>query len=133
MSERRNIELIRELYEARARNDIAAIRSVLDENVVWHEPELETEHTGDLRGSEAVLAMIEEARRITDGTFSLVPQQIVANGEHAVALIDWSATQGGKRLEGKEVAVYRVRNGKVVEAAFHQDNPEKDREFWEQA
>ena len=133
MSEDRSVELIRELYEARARNDIAAIRSILDENVVWYEPELEAEHTGDLRGSEAVLAMIGEARRITGGTFSLVPRQIVANGEHAVALIDWSATRGGERLEGKEVAVYRVRNGRVVEASFHQDNPDKDREFWERA
>jgi ketosteroid isomerase-like protein len=128
LSEHPNVGLIPELYEARARNDTAAIRSILDENVVWHEPELETEHTGDLRGPEAVLAMIEEARRITDGTFSLVPQQIVANGEHAV---DWSATQGDKRLEGREVAVYRVRNGRVVEASFHQDNPDTDRQFWE--
>jgi ketosteroid isomerase-like protein len=132
LSEHPSVGLIRELYEARARNDVAAIRSILDENVVWHEPELEAEHTGDLRGSEAVLAMIGEARRITDGTFSLVPQQIVANGEHAVALIDWSATRGGgERLEGKEVAVYRVRNGKIVEASFHQDNPDTDRKFWE--
>jgi ketosteroid isomerase-like protein len=131
LSEHPNVGLIRELYEARARNDTAAIRSILDENVVWHEPELETEHTGDLRGPDDVLAMIEEARRITDGTFSLVPQQIVANGEHAVALIDWSATQGDKRLEGREVAVYRVRNGRVVEASFHQDNPDTDRQFWE--
>ena len=60
------------------------------------------------------------------------PRQIVANGEHAVAMIDWSASRGGKRLEGKEVAVYRVQDGRVVEASFHQDNPEADREFWEQ-
>jgi ketosteroid isomerase-like protein len=97
LSEHPSVGLIRELYEARARNDVAAIRSILDENVVWHEPEWEAEHTGDLRGSEAVLAMIGEARRITDGTFSLVPRQIVANGEHAVALIDWSATRGEAR------------------------------------
>ena len=131
MSEHANVGLIRELYEARARNDTDAIRSNLDENVVLHEPESGTEHTGDLRGPDAVLAMIEEARRITDGTFLLVPQQIVANGGHAVALIKWSATHGGKRLEGKEVAVYRVRSGKVVEATFHQDNPDTDRQFWE--
>jgi ketosteroid isomerase-like protein len=48
-----------------------------------------------------------------------------------VALIDWSATRGGERLEGKEVAVYRVRNGKVVEASFHQDNPDVDLELCE--
>ena len=62
----------------------------------------------------------------------MVPRQIVANGEHAVVMIDCSASRGGKRLEGKEVAVYRVQDGRVVEASFHQDNPEADRAFWEQ-
>ena len=38
---------------------------------------------------------------------------------------------GGERLEGKEVAVYRVRGGKVVEASFHQDDVDLDRRFWE--
>jgi len=84
--EHRNVRLIRELYEAS--NDVGAIRSILDEDVIWCEPE--SEHTGDLRGPDAVLAMIEEARRRTGGTFSLVAQQIVANGEHAVAMSDWS-------------------------------------------
>jgi hypothetical protein len=36
---------VRELYEARTRHDVDAIHSILDENVVWHEPELEAEHT----------------------------------------------------------------------------------------
>ena len=130
--EHRNVRLIRELYEARARNDVGAIRSILDEDAIWREPESEAEHTGDLRGPDAALAMIEEARRRTGGTFSLVPRQIVANGEHAVVMIDCSASRGGKRLEGKEVAVYRVQDGRVVEASFHQDNPEADRAFWEQ-
>jgi hypothetical protein len=48
-----------------------------------------------------------------------------------VALIDWSAPQGGERLEGKEVAVYRVRNGKVADASFHQNNPDVDMELCE--
>ena len=37
-----NARLIRELYEAR--NDASAIRSLLHDNVLWHEPELESEH-----------------------------------------------------------------------------------------
>jgi ketosteroid isomerase-like protein len=56
---------------------------------------------------------------------------VVANGEHAVAIIDWSAERGGKRLEGKEVAVYRIQDDKVAETSFHQDNVDLDRRFWE--
>ena len=126
-----NVELVRRLYEARDRGDLAAVRSMLADTVVWHEPDVGGEHTGDLRGPDAVLAMIREAGELTGGTFRLVPREIVANGEHAVALIDWSATRDGESLEGKEVAVYRVRGGKVVEASFHQDDMDLDRRFWE--
>ena len=127
-----NAALIRRLYEARDRNDDDAIRSVLSEGVVWHEPDVGGEHTGDLHGPDAVLAMIRDARGRTGGTFRLRPREIVANGEHAVALIDWSAERDGETLTGKEVAVYRVRDGKVVEVHFHQDDQDLDRRFWEQ-
>ncbi len=124
------VALIRNLYEARDRNDEDAIRSVLSEDVVWHEPDVGGEHTGDLRGPDAVLAMSWDARGRTGGTFKLRPQEIVANGEHAVVLVDWSAERDGETLKGKEVAVYRVRNGKIVEVHFHQDDGDLDRRFW---
>ena len=126
-----NVELVRRLYEARDRGDLAAVRSMLADTVVWREPDVGGEHTGDLHGPDAVLAMIRGAGELTGGTFRLIPRQVVANGEHAVALIDWSATRDGESLEGKEVAVYRVRGGKVVEASFHQDDMDLDRRFWE--
>lgn len=121
---------MREFYEARALDDFESIRSILSDDVVWREPDVGSEHTGDLHGAEAVLAMIREAQSLAEGTFGLAPREIAANGEHAVAMIDWSATREGRRLEGKEVAVYRIRDGKIVEASFHQDNQSKDTESW---
>ncbi|CAN5714422.1 hypothetical protein BH24ACT21_BH24ACT21_06770 [soil metagenome] len=53
------------------------------------------------------------------------------HGEHVVAMIDWSAKRDGERIEGKEVAVYRVRDGEITEASFHLDNPASDEAFWE--
>ena len=124
-------QVIRGLYEARRGGDLESVRAVLDENVIWHEPDLNNPHTGDLHGPDAVLGMIQEAQRLTDGTFQLVPREVVAHGEHAIALIEWSAERDGERIEGKEVAVYRVRGGKIVEASFHLDNPASDEAFWE--
>lgn len=131
MAERSNIRIVGELYEARGAGDLETVRSLLSEDVVWHEPDVGSQHTGDLRGSEAVVAMISDARDRTDGTFYLTPRQIVANGEHAVAMIDWEAERSGERLEGKEVAVFRIRGGRIVEVSFHQDDVELDRKFWE--
>lgn len=126
-----NDTLIRDLYESRALNDPESVREMLAEDVVWHEPDLDNPHTGDLHGPDAVLAMIREAQRLTGGTFQLSPREVVAHGEHAVALIDWSAERDGERIEGKEVAVYRVRGGKIAEASFHLDDPATDEAFWE--
>lgn len=126
-----NVDLVCKLYEARESGDEDSIRSCLADDVLWHEPDLESRHTGDLRGPDAVLAMIRRAVDLTGGTFHLHPREVVANGEHAVALVDWSATQDGARLEGREVAVYRIREGKIVEVSFHQDDPDLDRQFWE--
>jgi ketosteroid isomerase-like protein len=128
--ERRNAALVRELYEARARGDLDAVRSVLAGDVLWHEPEVNNAHTGDLRGVDAVLGMIREAQELTDGTFELRLRDVVAHGEQVVAFVDWSSTRGGKTLEGKEIAVYRVRGGELAEVWFHPDNLKHDEEFW---
>ena len=126
-----NSQIVRDLYEARARDDLEAVRAMLAEDVVWHEPDLDNPHTGDLHGPDAVLGMIREAQKITDGTFRLVPRKVVAHGGHAVALVDWSAELGGEEIEGKEVAVYRVRDSKIIEVSFHLDDPAADEAFWE--
>lgn len=126
-----NVDVVRKLYDARNAGDEGSIRPCLAEDVLWHEPDLESEHTGELRGPDAVLAMISRATALTGGTFRLHPREVVANGEHAVALVEWSATQEGASLEGREVAVYRIREGRIVEASFHQDDPDLDRRFWE--
>lgn len=52
-------------------------------------------------------------------------------GEHTVALVGWPATRRKEKLEGKEVVVYRVWDGKVIEAHFHQDDVNLDGRFWE--
>jgi hypothetical protein len=48
-----------------------------------------------------------------------------------VAMIDWSAERGGKKMEGREMAVYRIQGGKVVKTSFRQDDVDLDRRFWE--
>ena len=126
-----NAELVRKLYEARERGDLETVRETLADEIVWHEPDLDNPHTGDLHGPDAVLGMIREAQRLTDETFRLVPREVMAHGEHVVALINWSAEINGERIKGKEVAVYRVRNARVVEVSFHLDNPASDEAFWE--
>ncbi len=120
--------LIRAFYGAR--EDLAVVREILDEDVIWREPDIGNEHTGDLRGADSVLGMIQEASRLTNGTFALRVTEAVAHGEQVAAFVDWSSTHDGKTLEGKEIAVYCIRESKIIEAYFHQDNLSHDEEFW---
>jgi uncharacterized protein len=122
-------QLIRKFYDARAGNDIEVVRSFLPDDVVWHEPG-QSEFTGELRGKDAVLRMIEKAREITGGTFKLNLHDVLANDEHVVALINWTAKRGEKTIEGREAAVYHVRDGKIAEAWFLTDDSRSVNEFW---
>ncbi len=128
--EHSNARLVQSFYDARARGDLAAVREMLGKDVVWREPDVGIEYTGELRSADSVIGMIQEASRLTDGTFSLRIREAVAHGEQVAAFIDWSSTRDGKTLEGKEIAVYRIRDARIVEAYFHQDNLSHDEEFW---
>ena len=88
------------------------------------------DHMGDLRGRAAVLGMIRRALAATGGTFDLRVTATVETGSHVAALIAWSAEKDGGRIEGRELAVYEVRDGRIAAAWFHPENIADDRAFW---
>jgi ketosteroid isomerase-like protein len=122
--------LIRALYQARARGNLETVRAILAADIVWHEPGPDSPYTGRLRGADAVLSMHAQAMVLTGGTFRLELHDVLANDDHAVALVNWSAERGGRRLAGREVAIYHVREGRVAEAWFHPDDPATVAAFW---
>lgn len=125
-----NVELIRRFYEARARGDRETVRAILDEDVAWHDP-YPPPHGGDLRGAEAVFRDIfERASELTKGTTRLRLHDVLANDTHAVALVNWSATYKGRTMQGREVAVYHVRDGRITEAWFYPEDKSASDEFF---
>jgi ketosteroid isomerase-like protein len=112
--------VIRDLYDARARRDWNAVRALLGDEVVWHEPGDE-DYSGDHRGREAVVGLLEKLVAVTGGTFELVPEAFVNSVEHSAVLVRWWAERDGRRSEGREIAVYRLRDDQIVEAWFHPD------------
>jgi ketosteroid isomerase-like protein len=122
-------QLVRRLYAARARGDLAEVRAILAPDVIWHEPG-PGDYTGQLRGADAVLRMHTRALELTGGTFRLELHDVLANDEHTVALVQWSARRGDRAPAGREVAVYHVRDGRVTEAWFHPDDAAVVDAFW---
>ena len=124
---------VRAFYDARREaggtGDLSALAPFIAPGVDWQEPDVGA-HMGDLRSREAVLDMIRRALAATGGTFDLRVTATVETGSHVAALIAWSAERDGRRIEGRELAVYEVRDGRIAAARFHPEDIADDRAFW---
>ncbi len=76
-------------------------------------------HLGDYEGTEQVIQYFARVFELTDGTFSLELHDVLANDEHAVALITVRGERAGKQLADNEVLTYHIRDGKISEVWSH--------------
>ena len=95
----RNEQAIREIYATRARRDWAAVRSLLADEVGYHEPG-EEDHSGDYRGRDEVVALLEQLVEVSEGTFQLEPEAFLNLQEHSTVRVRWWAERDGRRSEG---------------------------------
>ena len=83
-------------------------------------------------GAEAVIGgVIERAGELTGGSTRLELRDVISSETHVLALVDWSATLRGERMSGTEGAVYRIADGRVVEAWFFPADPAASDAFFE--
>ena len=52
------------------------------------------------------------------------------NATHVAASVTWSAVKGGHRIEGQELAVFEVREERIVAVWFHPGDIADDEAFW---
>jgi len=122
MAEHPNAAVIRNLYGIAGGPD--AVAHLFHPDVVWHLPG-RNPMSGNHVGRDAVLA----AMRYFDGV-QLEVHDIVANDEHAVALLQASGERKGKRYRALEADIFHVRDGKIAEFwSFSEDQLLTD-EFW---
>ena len=117
-------QAVRNLYEARARRDWDAVRALLADEAVWQPGE--EDYSGDYRGRDEIVGLLEKLVSVTEGTFQLVPETFLNSAEHSAALVRWTAERDGRRSEGNDIAVYRFTEGEIAEVWFHPDGYEPD-------
>jgi len=108
MPEHPNATKAREGLDALNSGDMQAMSDFLDDDVVWHEigrPE-------PVRGKAALAAEAQQATG--DYTITGKLHDVVANDDHTIALVDATATRGGKTLNYRTAEIMHIRNGKVV-------------------
>ena len=71
---------------------------------------------GVLEGRDAVLDMIHRALDTIGGAFDLRVISTVETSSHVAASIVWSAVKQGRRIEGQELAVFVLRDDRIVAA-----------------
>jgi ketosteroid isomerase-like protein len=62
-----------------------------------------------------VLQVLARSAELAGGTLRSEVRDVVANDEHAIALLTQRAARAGKQFTDDAVAVYRIRDGKVAE------------------
>ena len=129
MAEHPNLESARAGYEAFATGDMATVGDLLADDIVWHSG-VNNILTGDYEGKEAVFNYFARLMQETGGTFKNEIHDMLANDDHGVALVTFSATRGDKSLEGSIVHVFHMRDEKMTEFwAISEDQAQFD-EFW---
>lgn len=114
MADHPNAALARRALESLNTGDYMAMSELLADDVVWHE----IGRAEPRRGKAAMAA----SAGATDYEITARLHDVVANDDHTIALVEATATRGGKTLTYRTAEIMHIRDGKVAERwAFSDD------------
>lgn len=122
-----NEELIRSGYDAFNRRDVATIMSLLADDVVFHIPG-HSQQSGDFSGKNGAGAYFSKVGELSGGTHRLEIHDVLANNEHAVALLRAKAERDDKTFDMNVAHVWR--QGKAAELWILPGDQYAFDEFW---
>jgi hypothetical protein len=125
-----NIKVVQDFFAAYGAGDLEAIAAVMDENVQWHIP---GRHplSGTKNGRDEVLAFFEQ---LGTAGFKADPIYFGADETHVVDIHrGWSNADGKLNVDTTWALVYRIEDGKIVEATnLSADQDAANTFFWSQ-
>jgi uncharacterized protein len=123
-----NADLVRKGFDAFGNGDMATLDQIIADDAKWHSAG-RTPVSGDFDGKEAIFGSFARIVQETDSIQQDI-HTILADDEHAVALVSGTITRGGKTLTGQQVFVFHVKDGKASEVWVTQQDPYAADEFW---
>lgn len=109
MSEHPNATIVRESIEAANRGDMEAANAYLSDDVEWHEMGRAEPFHG-----KAEIAAVYGSGGAADFTITADVHTVVADDEHAIALVTAHATRGGKEFTYRTAEIFHVHDGKIT-------------------
>jgi uncharacterized protein len=114
-----NEDMIRALYDAFAAADMATVDRLLADDVTWYAPGT-AQHAGIRRGKSELFASMGRLAELTGGSLRSEVIDVLANDRRAVVLqVTRGEREGRPPLHDREVIVYDLRHGHVVEVWEH--------------
>jgi ketosteroid isomerase-like protein len=123
-----NEELLRKGFEAFGAGDMTTLDALFADDAVWHASGSGVV-SGDFVGKAAVFGSFALIPQETDG-FSQVIHAILADDDHAVALVNATATRRGTTATLAQVFVFHIESGKVKEVWLTPFDQAAADEFW---
>jgi len=125
-----NEDLVREAYAAFGRGDMDALRDkFFTQDVRYHVTDRSL-LAGDYEGVDQVLQFFARIFEMSGGTFSFELHDVLANDEHAVALVTVRGERAGKQLNDNMVQISHLRDGKAYEVWNQATDQYAQDEFW---
>jgi ketosteroid isomerase-like protein len=124
-----NEDLARRGYAAFATGDMATLNELFADDIVWHAPG-RNELSGTFKGKDEVFANLQKNMELTGGTFRLEIHALIADDDHAVALLRARAEREGKTLDVNTVQIFHIADGKLTESWLHPSDAYASDEFW---
>lgn len=125
-----NIKVVQDFFAAYGANDLDGIAAVMDEDVKWHIP---GRHplSGTKNGRDEVLAFFAQ---LGAANFQADPIYFGADETHVVDIHrGWSNAEGKPNVDTTWALVYRIEDGKIVEATnLSADQDAANTFFWSQ-
>ena len=124
-----NEDVVRESFAAFGRGDMDATQKYWTDDLHYHQPGRNS-IAGDYEGQEQMLQFMARLGELTGGTFSAEMHDVLANDEHAVAMMTTRGERAGKQLNENVVIVFHLRDGKIAEVWAHPTDQYAQDEFW---
>lgn len=109
-----HVRVARAAYDAFAAGDLAALAELIAEDVRWHVPGTGP-LAGEREGRPAVYGLFAALAARTGGTLRQRLHAVLADDDHAVALVEETATRDGEEHAVRVVHVLHVRDGRIHE------------------
>jgi uncharacterized protein len=124
-----NAVLIKSAYDAFSRGDTQSVFAIFAENILWHVPG-RGPLSKDYRGHAEVGGFFEHFMGLSEGSFRIQIDQILANRDRVVVLCTESASRAGRSWSSPQVHVWTVKDGRATAFWEYEGDQQGEDEFW---